>query len=201
MSGYPPSYQAPPPSYESVDPTIPAQYPPQQSTNSTPTAQPVWQEPNYNPSQSQASSSWGQPVNRNPQVQAQSPPQQSWGQAIDSKAEVNTKPPVQQVWGQATTIDPILAVPVVQVQPIIVQNIALVPNYMAWSIFNIFCCLWPLGCVACFFSMQTDTAKTSGDIQGAIRYSRTARSVNIASTVLGLILITVYVIVVTTSSR
>ena len=84
------------------------------------------------------------------------------------------------------------------IPPVIVQDLNSVPNYMAWSILNILCCFWILGCVACFFSIQTDDSKKNGDIQGALNNSRTARIINIVSTILGLILNIIVIILFNT---
>jgi len=63
-----------------------------------------------------------------------------------------------------------------------------IENYQVWSILNILCCCWILGCVACYFSLETNNHKVRGDVQGALNASRNARTINIISTVLGIIL-------------
>jgi hypothetical protein len=72
-----------------------------------------------------------------------------------------------------------------------------VENYMVWSVLNIlFCCLC-LGFVSCYYSMETNNSKVRGDIQGALNASRTARTLNIITTCLGLIINTMYVLYLT----
>ena len=61
-----------------------------------------------------------------------------------------------------------------------------IETHKAWSIFNILCCQLCLGCIACHYSMKTKTLSKHGDIQGAIKASKRARNVNIASTLVGI---------------
>ncbi len=75
------------------------------------------------------------------------------------------------------------------------QELNNIENYKVWSIINIiFCCLC-LGCVACFYSVETDDAKLRGDIQGALNASRNARTINIVATILGIIILIIYVLI------
>lgn len=89
----------------------------------------------------------------------------------------------------------VVSTPILYSIPIMV-NPALnqVENYKVWSILNIFFCCWILGCVACFYSVETDNARMRGDIQGAFNASRNARTINIISTVLGGILNVIFVL-------
>uniref|UniRef100_A0AAY5EDP3 Uncharacterized protein n=1 Tax=Electrophorus electricus TaxID=8005 RepID=A0AAY5EDP3_ELEEL len=67
-------------------------------------------------------------------------------------------------------------------------------TYLAWSILNtIFCCL-PLGIAAIVFSCRTDTANTIGDGSRAEEHSRTARNLNIASLVLGIVFLIIFIV-------
>jgi hypothetical protein len=54
------------------------------------------------------------------------------------------------------------------------QELNTIENYQVWSILNIIFCCWILGCVACYFSCETDNHKTRGDLEGALNASRTA---------------------------
>jgi len=71
--------------------------------------------------------------------------------------------------------------------PIATQNAVHVNTHLGWSIFNILCCCPILSCIACFYSVRTDDAKSAGDLQNALKNSETARIFNIISTVLGVI--------------
>ena len=79
--------------------------------------------------------------------------------------------------------------------PIATQNAVHVNSHLGWSIFNILCCCIILGCIACFFSVRTDDAKSAGDLQNALKNSKRAQIFNIISTVLGVIIIIVFVLV------
>jgi hypothetical protein len=68
-------------------------------------------------------------------------------------------------------------------------------NYTGWSVFNILCCSCILGCVACYFSSETDSLILKGDIQGALNASRTARIINRIATILGTIAFFIYSII------
>ncbi|KAM4017166.1 dispanin subfamily A member 2b-like [Anomaloglossus baeobatrachus] len=71
-----------------------------------------------------------------------------------------------------------------------------VRDHIIWSLFNTmylnFCCL---GLLAFVFSIKSRDRKLHGDRSGAVSYGSTARSLNIASTVLS-ILFTIIVIVI-----
>ncbi|KAF4113555.1 proline rich transmembrane protein 1B-like [Onychostoma macrolepis] len=76
------------------------------------------------------------------------------------------------------------------------------PTYLAWSIFNTFCCCLPLGIAAIIYSCRADNANSLGDAGKAQESSRIAKNLNIASLVFGLIgLIMVIVMLVIGSSN
>nr|Q91499.1 RecName: Full=Dispanin subfamily A member 2b; Short=DSPA2b; AltName: Full=14 kDa transmembrane protein [Torpedo marmorata]AAC59660.1 14 kDa transmembrane protein [Torpedo marmorata] len=67
-------------------------------------------------------------------------------------------------------------------------------DHLPWSIFNLFymnvCCL---GLTAMIFSVKSRDRKVVGDVEGARHYGSTARSLNIAATVLGILLIIILI--------
>ncbi|XP_056609728.1 dispanin subfamily A member 2b-like [Triplophysa dalaica] len=67
-------------------------------------------------------------------------------------------------------------------------------TFLAWSIFNTLCCCFPLGIAAIVFSCRADTANKSGDTTKARDSSRTARNLNIAGAVIGIILIIIIIV-------
>ncbi|XP_066517614.1 dispanin subfamily A member 2b-like [Hoplias malabaricus] len=69
------------------------------------------------------------------------------------------------------------------------------PTYLGWSIFNTLCCCLPLGIAAIVFSCRADTANTVGDGSRAHEHSRTARNLNIAALVIGIIFIIIIIVV------
>lgn len=50
-----------------------------------------------------------------------------------------------------------------------------IPNHLVWAILTTIFCCWPLGIVAIVYSAQVDGKASSGDIAGALEYSRKAR--------------------------
>ncbi|KAG8438132.1 hypothetical protein GDO86_008718 [Hymenochirus boettgeri] len=70
-----------------------------------------------------------------------------------------------------------------------------VRDHLIWSIFNFvytnFCCL---GLLALVFSIKSRDRKLVGDRNGAMSYSSTARSLNIASTTLSILMILILII-------
>ncbi len=73
-------------------------------------------------------------------------------------------------------------------------NLDYIDNYKCWSIFNILCCWCVIGCVACYFTGQTDKFKERGDRQGALNASRYARNFNRIATIVGIIGLIIYII-------
>ncbi|KAG7314530.1 hypothetical protein KOW79_021833 [Hemibagrus wyckioides] len=68
------------------------------------------------------------------------------------------------------------------------------PTYLGWSIFNTLCCCLPLGIIAIVFSCRTDTANTIGDSTRANAHSSTAKKLNIASLVIGIVFLIIIII-------
>lgn len=52
---------------------------------------------------------------------------------------------------------------------------ARIPNYLAPAIITTICCCVPLGIVAIIFAAQVNSKVASGDIEGAMDYSRKAK--------------------------
>ena len=76
-----------------------------------------------------------------------------------------------------------------------------VPNHIVWFLFNTifmnWCCL---GFVAFAYSVESGDREMVGDITGARSYASTAKCLNICALVLGLLLIIVLIIIVSTGS-
>jgi hypothetical protein len=70
-----------------------------------------------------------------------------------------------------------------------VPRIDNIDTYTVWSILNTFFCCMLLGCVAYGFSKATAHLKRTGNIQGALKASRTARILNILATLTGITII------------
>uniref|UniRef100_A0A3Q3FXG1 Uncharacterized protein n=1 Tax=Labrus bergylta TaxID=56723 RepID=A0A3Q3FXG1_9LABR len=68
------------------------------------------------------------------------------------------------------------------------------PSYMAWSIFNTFCCCWPLGIAAIVYSSKANTANSLGQSSEAMEASRKAKVLNILSLVIGIIFIIIFIV-------
>ncbi|XP_062895189.1 dispanin subfamily A member 2b-like [Mobula hypostoma] len=81
----------------------------------------------------------------------------------------------------------------VQVVPAVIP----VHDHLPWSIFNLFymnfCCL---GLTAMVYSIKSRDRKVVGDIEGARQYGSTARSLNIAATVIGVISVVIILAVI-----
>ena len=73
-------------------------------------------------------------------------------------------------------------------------NINEIENHMVWSVLNILFCCFCLGFVACYYSTETKNYKIQGNFQAALAASRSARTINIIATVLGVIITINYVI-------
>ncbi|KAI7812998.1 putative interferon-induced transmembrane protein 1-like [Triplophysa rosa] len=67
-------------------------------------------------------------------------------------------------------------------------------TYLVWSIFNTFCCCFPLGVAAIIYSCRADTANALGDGTKARESSRTARNLNIAAVVIGIICLIIIIV-------
>lgn len=81
------------------------------------------------------------------------------------------------------------------VVPIMVDvNIDQIESYMIWSVLNVFCCCFCFGLLACFYSSETNNAKSRGDLLAALNASRSARTINIVGTILGIIITINYII-------
>ncbi|XP_043116665.1 cysteine-rich and transmembrane domain-containing protein YDL012C-like [Puntigrus tetrazona] len=89
--------------------------------------------------------------------------------------------------------------PVVAVQPtVFVATTPLscqVPDYLAYSIFTMLCCCFPLGIAALIFSCSTRNAIYAGQRELAEKNSKTALTLNHAALGIGLILIVLVIIV------
>uniref|UniRef100_A0A671SH03 Uncharacterized protein n=1 Tax=Sinocyclocheilus anshuiensis TaxID=1608454 RepID=A0A671SH03_9TELE len=72
------------------------------------------------------------------------------------------------------------------------------PTYLAWSIFNTFCCCLPLGVAAIIYSCRVNNANSLGDAGRAQESSRIAKNLNIASLVVGLIGIIMLIVMMAT---
>ncbi|UJR18973.1 hypothetical protein I4U23_022102 [Adineta vaga] len=69
------------------------------------------------------------------------------------------------------------------------SQIVNVPEYRTWSILNILFCFFILGIFACMKSEETRNRKCSGDLQGALKSSKSTKILNIFGTILGTIII------------
>ncbi|KAA0716463.1 hypothetical protein E1301_Tti009410 [Triplophysa tibetana] len=67
-------------------------------------------------------------------------------------------------------------------------------TYLVWSIINTFCCCFPIGVAAIIFSCRVNTANSLGDGTKARESSRTARNLNIAAVVIGIIFIIIVIV-------
>ncbi|XP_056296753.1 interferon-induced transmembrane protein 1-like [Pseudoliparis swirei] len=73
------------------------------------------------------------------------------------------------------------------------QTSAAAPSYIAWSIFNTFCCCLPLGIAAIVFSCQAQNANALGKSAEAMDASRTAKILNVVALVIGVIFIIIFI--------
>ncbi|XP_078271568.1 dispanin subfamily A member 2b-like [Rhinoraja longicauda] len=76
-----------------------------------------------------------------------------------------------------------------------------VRDHLPWSIFNLFymniCCL---GLTAMIFSVKSRDRKVVGDVEGALHYGSTARSLNIAATVLSILVFIIFIALAATGT-
>ncbi|XP_048401777.1 dispanin subfamily A member 2b-like [Stegostoma tigrinum] len=79
----------------------------------------------------------------------------------------------------------------------VAPNVTSVRDHFLWSIFNFafmnFCCL---GFVAMVFSVKSRDRKVVGDAEGARHYASTARALNIAATVLTVLVLIIGIVMV-----
>uniref|UniRef100_A0A8C3G5A3 Uncharacterized protein n=1 Tax=Cyclopterus lumpus TaxID=8103 RepID=A0A8C3G5A3_CYCLU len=73
------------------------------------------------------------------------------------------------------------------------QTHAVAPSYIAWSIFNTFCCFLPLGIAAIIFSCQAQNANALGNSAEAVDASRKAKILNVLALVIGIIFIIIFI--------
>jgi len=69
------------------------------------------------------------------------------------------------------------------------QSINKIKTHVMWTIFNICCCCWFLGCVAGYYSCKTEKLRREGDVQDALNASNMARIINIIATTTGITII------------
>ncbi|XP_077113522.1 dispanin subfamily A member 2b-like [Ranitomeya variabilis] len=74
-------------------------------------------------------------------------------------------------------------------------------DYLVWSIVNLICCCLPLGLAAVIFSVKTRDAANQNNAALASKHSGTAYALNIAATVIGVILIIVLIIMFFTTGK
>jgi hypothetical protein len=74
------------------------------------------------------------------------------------------------------------------------QSIDEIESYRCWSVFNALCCCLCLGIAAFIYSGKAKDFKKQGNFQEASKASRKARKLNIIGTILGIILIPVFII-------
>jgi len=79
------------------------------------------------------------------------------------------------------------------------QQIVCISEYTGWSIFNIMCCCVILGILACVKSRETRDRKRFGDLQGALKASKSAKILNIFATIIGIFIIIIVGILQATS--
>ncbi|XP_044278155.1 synapse differentiation-inducing gene protein 1-like [Varanus komodoensis] len=70
------------------------------------------------------------------------------------------------------------------------------PDYLAYSIFTMFCCFFPLGITALVFSILTREANFAGNLTAAQRNSRLARIMAHAAVGVGLCFLILYITLV-----
>ncbi|XP_055505075.1 dispanin subfamily A member 2b-like isoform X2 [Leucoraja erinacea] len=75
------------------------------------------------------------------------------------------------------------------------------PDHLPWSLFNLSymnCCC--LGLVATIYSVKSRDRKVVGDVEGALHYGSTARSLNIAATVLSILIFIIFIALAATGT-
>jgi formate hydrogenlyase subunit 3/multisubunit Na+/H+ antiporter MnhD subunit len=69
-----------------------------------------------------------------------------------------------------------------------------IKSYMVWSVLVTFACCLPLGAVAIYYSSQVNSRFNAGDIAGAEKASKNAKTCIIAGVILGIIAIVMRVL-------
>ncbi|XP_026106676.1 synapse differentiation-inducing gene protein 1-like [Carassius auratus] len=93
-----------------------------------------------------------------------------------------------------TVVQP--TVPLVQSTVVMSQMpVAIVPDYLGYSIFTMLCCCLPLGIVAIIFSCNARDANFSGQRDLAMSHSRVAFILNNVSVGIGLAIMTMILII------
>lgn len=72
---------------------------------------------------------------------------------------------------------------------------------LCWSIFNLLCCIWPLGLFALIKYFKIRELRSRGDDQGAQRAERSALKLNKYSTIFGIIAIIILIILIAVSIK
>lgn len=68
------------------------------------------------------------------------------------------------------------------------------PNHLVWAIVStLFCCL-PLGIASIVFAAQVNSKWAAGDVNGAMEASKKARSFALWATIVGVVLVVLYVV-------
>ncbi len=65
------------------------------------------------------------------------------------------------------------------------DDVADVPDYLIWNVLSTLFCCTPVGIAGIIFSIQTNSAKARGDVEGAARHSSTAKTLLIVGLVCG----------------
>ncbi|XP_040182736.1 dispanin subfamily A member 2b-like [Rana temporaria] len=80
------------------------------------------------------------------------------------------------------------ASPVINVQPEPVARLPQHKDYLIWSICSMICCFFPIGIAALIFSVKTRDAIYLQNDTVAAKHSRTTYQLNIASSVIGIVM-------------
>ncbi|KAL4229743.1 hypothetical protein ACF0H5_010132 [Mactra antiquata] len=75
---------------------------------------------------------------------------------------------------------------VIMTQPVTTTAIVSRPtNYFGLSLFSCLFCFWPTGLLALYYSSQTNNLTASGDLVGAEKASKTARTLSLVGIAIG----------------
>ena len=106
--------------------------------------------------------------------------------------EVNQEQPIQQ---PQQPVSQYQQVPPQYNQPYNQQPKPNINNYLIWSILcTIFCCL-PCGIVGIVYSNKVNTALNMGNIEEAIKSSKTAKTWNLVGTIVGAVIALIYILI------